>query len=71
MNNITPIINAEAQKYINEFMKKGNTEEESIRLSLDKVKDLKKEYPLVVIFWEVEKALIDKQVKLRTQNGRI
>ena len=71
MNNITPIINAEAQKYINEFMKKGNTEEESIRLSLDKVKDLKKENPLVVIFWEVEKALIDKQVKLRNQNGRI
>jgi hypothetical protein len=71
MNNITPIINAEAQKYINEFMKKGNTEEESIRLSLDKVKDLKKENPLVVIFWEVEKALIDKQLKLRTQNGRI
>ena len=71
MNNITPIINAEAQKYINEFMKKGNTEEESIRLSLDKVKDLKKENPLVVIFWEVEKALIDKQLKLRNQNGRI
>jgi hypothetical protein len=71
MNNITPIINAEAQKYINEFLKKGNSEEESIRLALDKVKDLKKDYPLVVIFWEVEKALIEKQIKLRTQNGRI
>lgn len=71
MNNITPIINAEAQKYINEFLKKGNSEEESIRLSLDKIKQLKKDYPLVVIFWEVEKALIEKQIKLRTQNGRI
>lgn len=71
MNNITPIINAEAQKYINEFLKKGHSEEESIRLSLDKVKSLKKENPLVVIFWEVEKALIDKQIKLKEKNGRI
>lgn len=71
MNNITPIINAEAQKYINEFLKKGHSEEESIRLALDKVKSLKKDNPLVVIFWEVEKALIEKQIKLRTQNGRI
>ena len=68
-HNITPIVKAEAQKYINEFLKQGFTEEESIRKALDKIKDLKKHSPLIVMYWEVEKALIDKQINLK--NGRI
>jgi hypothetical protein len=65
MNNITPIIEAEAKKYINEFLFNGFSYEESIRKSLDKVKDLKKNSPLVVIFWELEKALIIKLNELK------
>lgn len=67
MNNITPIIEAEAKKYINEFLFNGFTYEESIRKALDKVKNLKRDSPLVVIFWEIEKALI---VKLNEFNGK-
>lgn len=65
MNNITPIIEAEAKKYINEFLFGGFTYEESIRKALDKVKSIKRDSPLVVIFWEIEKALIIKLNELK------
>jgi hypothetical protein len=68
-HNITPIVKAEAQKYINEFLKQGFTEEESIRKALDKIKEMKRHSPLIAMYWEVEKALIDKQINLK--NGRI
>jgi hypothetical protein len=70
-HNITPIVNAEAQKHINEFLKQGFSEEESIRKALDKIKELKKKDPLVAMYWELEKSLIEKQIKLREKNGRI
>ena len=63
MNNITPIIEAEATKRINEFLYKGFSEEESINMSLRKIRESIKRDPLVVIHWEIQKALIIKQSK--------
>lgn len=68
MSNITPIIEAEAKKYINEYLYKGFTEEEAIRMALDSVKRKKKDSPLVVIFWELEKALIEKLNAIQGKN---
>lgn len=58
--NITAIINAEAEKRVDEFRKKGHSEEESIKLALDKIGYIKSQDPLIVIFWEIQKALISK-----------
>ena len=60
MKRITPIIEAEASKYINEFIKKGYSEEESLGLALHKINELRKSSPLIAIHWEVEKALLLK-----------
>jgi hypothetical protein len=57
MKKITEIIEAEAAKHIDEFIKKGYSEEESLGLALHKINTLRKENPLVVVHWEVEKAL--------------
>ena len=65
MNNITPIIEAEATKLINEYIHKGSSKEEAIKLSLNKIKELRKRDPLVVIHWEIEKALIIKLAELK------
>ena len=59
-NNITPIIEAEANKHVNEYMLKGFSKIESLRFALDKIKNLKKQSPLVAVHWELEKALIIK-----------
>jgi hypothetical protein len=59
-NNITLIIEAEANKHVNEYMLKGFSEIESFRFALDKIKSLRKQEALVVIHWEIEKALIVK-----------
>lgn len=60
MNNITPIIEAEATKRINEFLYKGFNEEESIEMALHKIRESIKKDPLVAIHWEIQKALIIK-----------
>ena len=60
MNTITPIIEAETTKRINEHTYKGLSIEESTKMALDKVKELRKLEPLVVIHWEIEKALVIK-----------
>ena len=57
---ITPIIEAEANKHVNEYMLKGFSEIESLRFALDKIKIYKKQSPLIAIHWEIEKALIVK-----------
>ena len=64
---ITPIIKAEATKRINEFLRKGLTEEESIEMALYKIKELRKVEPLVVIHWEIEKVLIVKLSDIRSK----
>lgn len=60
MNTITPIIEAEATKRINEYLDKGFTERESIKMSLHKIIELKKADPLIAVHWEIEKALVIK-----------
>ena len=60
MNTITPIIEAETTKRINEHTHKGLSIKESTKMALDKVKELRKLEPLVVIHWEIEKALVIK-----------
>jgi hypothetical protein len=57
---ITLIIEAEANKHVNEYMLKGFSKIESFRFALDKIKSLRKQEPLIVIHWELEKALIIK-----------
>ena len=65
---ITPIIEAEATKYINEYMFKGFSEIESLRMSLDKIKSLKNQWPLIAVHWELEKALIIKIANYESKN---
>jgi hypothetical protein len=69
MNRTTTIIEAEAAKHINEFIKKGYTEEESLGHALHKINTLRKENPLVAIHWEVEKALTLKISNHISNNG--
>ena len=65
---ITPIIEAEANKHINEYLIKGFSEIESLRMSLDKIKLLKKNSPLIAVHWELEKALIVKIANYESRN---
>jgi len=69
MEKITPIIEAEASKHINEFIKKGYSEEESLGHALHKINTIRKESPLVAIHWEVEKALLLKISNHISNNG--
>jgi hypothetical protein len=65
MNTITPIIEAEATKRINEYIQKGSSIKESTKMALDKVKEIRKSQPLIVIHWEIEKALVIKLSELK------
>ena len=67
MNRKPTIIEAEADKHINEFIKKGYSEEESLGHALHKINTLRKENPLVVIHWEVEKVLTLKISKIQKE----
>lgn len=69
MKRITPIIEAEASKHVNEFIKKGHSEEESLGLALHKINTIRKSQPLVAIHWEVEKALLLRISNYITKNG--
>ena len=70
MNNITPIIEAEATKRINEYVYKGFSEEESINMALHKIRDYIKKDPLVAIHWEIQKALVIKLSKFEDNKNK-
>lgn len=57
---MTTKIEIETVKYINSFINKGFSYNEALVLSLERVHELKRDEPLVVIHWEVEKNLKNK-----------
>ncbi len=59
---MTPKIQTEVTKLINEFLYKGFSEEESINMALHKIKAAKDRDPLVALYWEIEKEL-NKKIK--------